>query len=102
MTELTKEELLTRLRERLPYLAKAYGVARIGLFGSFAQDTAKEDSDVDLVIEFERPIGFQFVELVEYLEQQLGRNVDILTPNGIKSIRVDRVIENIRNSITYV
>lgn len=102
METLTKNILLSRLREKLPYLKQAYGVARIGVFGSFAHDTADGHSDVDLVFEFERPIGFQFVELAEYLEQYLDRNVDILTPDGVKSIRVNGVIQNINNSIIYV
>ena len=50
---------------------------RIGLFGSFAKGTANEDSEVDMVVEFERPIGFKFVELVDYLEALLDKEVDV-------------------------
>lgn len=47
------------------------------MFGSFAKGTANEDSDVDMVVEFERPIGFKFVELVDYLEALLDKEVDV-------------------------
>ena len=45
-----------------------YAIRRIGLFGSIVSNTHTNDSDIDLFIEFERPIGFKFIELVEYLE----------------------------------
>ena len=52
--------------------------------------------------EFERPIGFKFIELVEYLEHLLGRRVDVLTPAGLQGIRVSRVAQDITESIVYV
>ena len=81
---LTKEEAVNRLRNNLPYLTLTYGVKKIGLFGSYAKGVQREDSDVDLLIEFERPIGLKFVALANHLEELLGKNTDILTPVGIK------------------
>ena len=52
---LTKEEITRVLRENSPYLASEYGVKRIGLLGSYAKDMPTETSDVDLVVEFDRP-----------------------------------------------
>jgi predicted nucleotidyltransferase len=54
------------------------------------------------VVEFDRPIGFSFVELVEYLESLLGTQVDVLTPAGIQGIRIDRVARDIEESTVYV
>lgn len=99
---LTKAQLVARLREHYPILAARYGVKRIGIFGSFAARQATETSDVDLVIEFERPIGLRFVELAEYLERVLGRPVDVLTPEGVRGIRVAHVAREIQESIEYV
>jgi len=99
---LTRETMLERLQAHYPYLMQEYGVKRIGIFGSFARGTATEDSDIDLVVEFQQPIGFRFVELVDYLEQLLERNVDVLTPAGIQGIRVDGVARHIREGILYV
>lgn len=99
---LTRETITERLRESYPYLVAEFGVRRIGLFGSFAKGTANEASDVDVVIEFHRPIGLRFVELVDYLEQLLGRRVDVLTPAGLQGVRVKDVARHISESVVYV
>ena len=99
---LTREKIIELLREQQPYLGAEFGVSRIGLFGSYAKGQPAEKSDVDLIVEFERPIGFRFFELVEYLEQLLGRKVDVLTPAGIQNIRIEQVAKSITESIVYV
>jgi uncharacterized protein len=99
---LTKNEVIQRLQESLPDLRETYGVKRIGLFGSVSRDEQKPGSDVDLVVEFERPIGLQFVELSENLERILGSKVDLLTPAGVQSIRNPAISMRIRESVTYV
>ena len=99
---LTKEEVTRILQENLATMTAEYGVKRIGLFGSYAKDTPAETSDIDLVVDFNRPIGFRFVEFVEYLEGLLGKPVDVLPPAGIEAIRIERVARNIRESTIYV
>ena len=99
---LTQQRILHLLRENHPYLASEYGVCRIGLFGSFVKGQPDETSDIDLVVEFDRPIGFRVVEFAEYLERLLGRKVDLLTTAGIQGIRVVRVSQDIRDTIVYV
>jgi predicted nucleotidyltransferase len=99
---LTKETILHRLRENYPQLTAQFGVQRIGLFGSFARETAQESSDVDLIVEFQRPIGLKFVEMVEYLETLLGRRVDVLTPAGLRGIRLPEVARQIEESVVHV
>jgi len=99
---LTKEKIKSLLKKELPHLRAFFGVKRIGLFGSYSKGEQQEDSDVDLLVEFEKPIGLKFIELSEYIENLLGRKIDIPTPAGIKSIRVKQVAEDIRKSIEYV
>lgn len=99
---LTKEEITKILQESYPYLASEYGVKRIGFFGSYAKDTPTETSDVDIVVEFDRPIGFRFAEFAEYLESLLGKRVDVLTPAGIQGIRIERIARSIEENIVYV
>ncbi len=99
---LTKEAITKVLREKYPHLAAEYGVKRIGLFGSYAKDIPTEASDIDLVVEFERPLGFKFIELSEYLERLLGHEVEILTPAGIQGIRIDQIAQSIEENIVYV
>ena len=94
--------IIDALRVQLPDLRKRFGVKRIGLFGSALTDQYTEQSDIDLIVEFDRPIGFAFFDFVEYLEELLGRRVDILTPDGVGSIRIPEIAEAIRKSTVYV
>jgi uncharacterized protein len=99
---LTKQEVTEILRENYDLLASEYGVKRIGLFGSYARNEPTEASDVDIIVEFERPIGFRFTEFAEFLEHLLGKHVDILTPAGIQGIRIEKIARSIEESAVYV
>ncbi len=99
---LTREAIFDHIRESYPYLTSEFGVHRIGLFGSFVSGSAGEESDIDMVVEFQRPVGLKFAELVDYLERLLGREVDVLTPAGIQGIRVPGVAESIAETVVYV
>ena len=99
---LTRAEIAALLREEYSHLVAEYGVKRIGLFGSYARGIPSEASDVDIVVEFERPIGFRFIELTEYLERLLGKKVDVLTHAGIHGIRIARIAKDIEENIVYV
>lgn len=99
---LNRQEVIALLRQHYPYLAAQYGIRRIGLFGSYAHGEPDEASDIDLIVEFERPIGLRFVELAEYLENLLGRKVDLLTPTGLRGIRLPWVAAEIEQSVIYV
>ncbi len=98
-----KAEVVRILRENMGEIKK-FGVRRIGIFGSAVRDELREDSDIDIVVEFERGKGTfeNFGGLVEFLERLFGREVDILTPGGIESIRIRTVRERIRGEVEYV
>ena len=98
----SKNRIMQILRENSSVLENEFGICRIGLFGSIAKETDNSDSDVDIVIEFSRPIGLQFIEVVEFLEKILGRPVDVLTPTGVQNIRNKDIAESIANGIVYV
>ncbi len=99
---LTTGKVIEILRKELPSLGSTYGVKRMALFGSFAKEVQREDSDIDVLVEFEKPIGFRFMDFAEYVEKQVGRKVDILTPEGIKAIRIKQVAEDIERGAVYV
>lgn len=99
---LTKKDVFNTLRQEYDYLAKEYGVKRIGVFGSYSNGTYHEKSDIDLMVEFGRPVGLKFVHFCDYLEDILGKKVDVLTPWGCKSIRIKEVAQSIQESIIYV
>ncbi len=79
-----KQEVLTLLANHQKTL-KDFGVKSLILFGSVARDEAQIDSDVDLLVEFDRPVGlFTFVRLKRYLEEILESSVDLGTPDSFK------------------
>jgi len=97
-----RAEIIKKIKEQYPYLSRQYGIRRIGIFGSVAMDSAGPDSDVDIVVEFNRPIGLKFMEFVEYMENLFGKKVDVLTKDGINNIRVKNVSTEIEKNIIYV
>jgi len=97
-----REEITRIIKENYDILATEYGVSRIGFFGSVVKNTMTEDSDLDIVVEFKRPIGFKFIRLVEYLENIFGKKVDVLTKDGIENIRVKEIAINIERDLVYV
>ena len=87
-----RDEILKALRESRALL-DAFGVSRLSLFGSFARDEGREDSDVDLLVEFSRPIGlFQFVRLQRELGERVGRRVELVTPAALKPQLRNRIL----------
>ncbi|NOX88505.1 MAG: nucleotidyltransferase [Calditrichaeota bacterium] len=97
-----KDEIIKKIRANYEYLSFEFGVERIGIFGSVAAENDNKESDIDLIVEFKRPIGLKFIDLVEYLENLLGRKVDVITKDGLENIRVRRVAEDIIRNIIYV
>ena len=78
-------------------LRKKYGVKRIGVFGSYSRGEQKEDSDVDILVEFEKPIGLiDFIRLQEYLESLLGVKVDLVTKGALKKRIKERVLQEVK------
>ena len=87
-----RDDILKALRDNRSVL-DAFGVARVSLFGSFARDEGREDSDVDLLVEFSRPIGlFEFVRLQRQLGELVGHRVDLVTPAALKPQLRDRIL----------
>jgi uncharacterized protein len=79
-----KESVLLILRSQHMQLSR-FGVRRYGLFGSFVRNEQRPDSDLDILIEFEpSQKNFKsFMQLAFFLEDLLGRKVDILTPESL-------------------
>ena len=88
-----KQELVLRiLKEKHAELSEQFGVQALLLFGSVARDEASPESDVDLLVEFNRPVGyFGLFALQDYLEKLLGCPVDLGTPDSLKPYIRERV-----------
>lgn len=77
-----RQEILRRLAALKPWLA-SQGVKRVRLFGSHARDTARPDSDVDLLVDLSRPLGLAFFTVEAELSKRLGMKVDLMTEAGL-------------------
>jgi uncharacterized protein len=92
----SKKEIVAKLKELKPFLQKEYLVKKIGLFGSFANDTYNLDSDIDILVELERPIGWKYFSLSIYLEAIFERKIDLVTKNALKSQIKDSILESVK------
>ena len=81
---LTIEDIQKLLRQHLSELRRDFGVRRLAIFGSYARHEATASSDVDILVEFNRPIGWEIVDLHAHLEDLLGVKIDIVTPGALK------------------
>lgn len=82
-------------REAVAGFCRKHHIRRLALFGSVLRDDFRPDSDVDVLVEFERagvPDFFQFVGMKEELEAMFGRRVDLKTPNSLSPYFRDRVL----------
>lgn len=93
---LTQDQLLNKLRELKPFLNQEYSVREIGLFGSYVKNKFTDESDVDLVVEFEKPVGWKFFTLQHYLEEVLQKRIDLVTLDSIKSEFKSAIVKEIR------
>lgn len=80
---LNRDTILAKLRHLKPELFRRYGVSRLALFGSFARDEAKAESDIDVVVELLEPDMFALVHIKEDLETDFQRRVDVIPYSDI-------------------
>ena len=79
-----RNQILTILRKHAPFLRERFKVKRIGVFGSYARGHEKGTSDVDILVDLHGPIGWEYVDLKEYLEKILEIDVDLVTVKALK------------------
>ena len=74
---MTKSELLHYLQDRYTFFKNRYGVEEIGIFGSYARDEAKEDSDIDIFVKMQ-PKLLHMIAIKQLIEEELHKKVDIV------------------------
>jgi predicted nucleotidyltransferase len=79
-----KEEVLRILQREKPELMRRYGLKRLALFGSYAREDQREDSDVDIMVEIEPSVGLGFVDLADRIEDALGIRTEVVSRRAIK------------------
>jgi len=76
-------EIIDLLGSHAKEIKTRFSVKRIGLFGSYARGEQEEESDIDILVEFEKPTFGNFMDLSFYLEDLFGREVDLVTVKGL-------------------
>ena len=94
------KEIEAILRKHKEELRERFGVRSIAIFGSYARGEETELSDVDILVEFEGPIGWEIIDLKDYLEELLGLPVDLITKNAVMSRK--GLWEHIKEDLVYV
>ena len=81
-----------------PELLERFHVQSLGLFGSVVRDDFSPASDVDIIVDFDRPIGIEFIDLAQFIEKHLSKKVDLVSRKGLK----DKYLKAIEQEIVYV
>ncbi len=79
-------------------LKEKFFIKKIGVFGSYSRGEETPESDVDILVELFEPLGWEFFDLKEYLEEILAKNVDLVTENAIRPKLKDKIL----NDVIYV
>jgi predicted nucleotidyltransferase len=95
---LTKLEIENKLQAIKPVLTDKFHVSSIGYFGSYSTGQQNEQSDLDLIVEFSEPVGWEFFTLERFLEQTMGLRVDLVTRNSLK----EHIKESILKQVQYI
>ncbi|HMT96561.1 MAG TPA: nucleotidyltransferase family protein [Ferruginibacter sp.] len=96
MTELNSiRQILTQLK---PELTQRFFVDSIGLFGSIVRDDFSPTSDIDIIVDFSKPVGVEFIDLADFIEKKLKKKVDLVSKKGLKP----KYLQQIQSEIIYV
>lgn len=80
----TIHEIKSVLGEYRNHLFRSYPIKSMAIFGSYSREENSEDSDLDILVEFDDKIGIRFIDLADELEEIVGMKVDLVSRNGIK------------------
>jgi uncharacterized protein len=94
----TLETIMEKLRAAKPELQRKYPISQLGVFGSYARGEATENSDLDLAVEFNGPMGLNFVAMAKEIEDIFGIKVDVVPKRSIKSV----YLSSVERDILYV
>ena len=94
----TQIDIENKLKKLKPMLNKEYHVERIGYFGSYSRNEQNKDSDIDILVYFRKPLGWEFFDLQELLEKELELKVDLVSEKALKK----QLRQIILKSVKYI
>lgn len=92
----TLNDIERTLSSQKNQLTSRFGVKRLAIFGSYARNEQHRDSDVDILVEFDAPVGIEFIDLANFLEDILELRVDLVSRNGIKPKYFNKIQPDLR------
>ncbi|TAD73591.1 MAG: hypothetical protein EA001_16480 [Oscillatoriales cyanobacterium] len=90
------QTIMAILRSLKPYLQERWGITDLAVFGSVARGEARAGSDVDILFDYDYPLGFELVKVGDFLENRLGFKVDLLSKRAIRPQVWDFIQEEMR------
>ena len=90
-------DIIQTLEREFAILKDRFGVKSLGLFGSIARGEASPRSDVDILVEFDAPSFDHYMDLKFYLEERLGRPVDLVLKGSLKPALRERILREVRD-----
>ncbi len=92
----TLSEIREILKDNKDALNEQFGVSQIGLFGSYARGEQNPESDLDILVDFDEPVGlFKFMDLNDQLEKLTGMKVDLVTRGALKPYIGKRILSEV-------
>ena len=91
----TKESIKETIKRFKPILREKFKVKEIGIFGSYVRGEESEESDVDILVEFSEPIGWEFIDLMEFIEKILGKRVHLATVRALKPQLREKILTEV-------
>ncbi len=96
---MTKSDIIAKLKSNKALIQQKYPVASLALFGSFVRGDESPESDIDIMVELDKPVEIEFVDLLIDLENILGSvKIDLVSKKGIKP----RYWSHIKEDLIYV
>ncbi|MBS3901942.1 MAG: nucleotidyltransferase family protein [Dethiobacter sp.] len=92
---MSRFEIEEIIKKHKPILHEKFKVKSIGIFGSYARNQETDKSDIDILVSFREPVGWEFVDLKEYLENLFGKKVDLVTEGALKPQLKDAVLREV-------
>jgi len=89
-------EIENKLKELKPVLLRKYFVDKIGYFGSYSRNEQSENSDIDILVSFKKPLGWEFFDLQELLENELNLKVDLVSEKALKKQLKQIILNNVK------
>lgn len=87
--------IISIIRRIKPELRRKFGVTRIGCFDCYIDHHHNRLCDINVLVELEHPLGWDFFALKEFLEKKLEIHIDILTPNAIRAAMKDEIMQEV-------